>query len=75
MGGGSGYSAVADTDLTGGYSGNATGLLQVASTVTKIGYVGTLRYIRVVTTASASAALLSAEVIRGHLRHGGSQPV
>ncbi len=70
------WNNVADTDLTGGYAGNGTGLLQVVQTVTKIGYVGTQRYIRVVTTASASAAVLSAEVIRAHLRRAGlGQPV
>jgi hypothetical protein len=72
-GGGSGYTDVADSDLIG-LTGNTSGVAQTASTVAEISYVGSKRFIRVITTAG-TAALFSADVIRAHLRHGGSQPV
>lgn len=68
------WTAVADSDLIGA-SGNAAGVLQTVSTVAKVSYVGVQRYVRVTITASASAALFSAEVVRGHLRHAGGVPV
>lgn len=67
------WSAVADTDLIG-LTGNAGGVAQVASTVSKVSYIGAQRWLRVVTTAG-TAALFSAEVVRAHLRRGGTQPV
>lgn len=67
------FSDVADSDLIG-MSGNSSGVAQTASNVNKVSYVGSQRYVRVVTTAG-SAALFSAEVVRAHLRHAGSQPV
>lgn len=67
------YTAVADDDLIG-LTGNASGVAQTASTVAKVSYVGQKRYVRVATTAG-TAALFSASVIRGHLRHAGGQPV
>jgi hypothetical protein len=67
------WTAVADSDLIG-TSGNPAGVVQVASAIAKVSYVGVQRYIRVITTAG-TAALFSAEVVRGHLRHAGVQPV
>lgn len=67
------FTDVADTDLIG-TSGNPAGVAQTASTLVKVSYVGVQRYIRVATTAG-TAALFSAEVVRAHLRHAGSQPV
>ena len=67
------WTAVADTDLIGA-SGNAAGVVQAASAVAKVSYIGAQRYVRVATTAG-TAALFSAEVVRGHLRHAGPQPV
>jgi len=67
------WSAVADSDLIG-VTGNAGGVAQVASTVVKVSYIGVQRWLRVTTTAG-TAALFSAEVVRAHLRRGGSQPV
>ena len=61
------WTAVVDTDLIG-LVGNGAGVAQTASTVVKVAYVGVQRWLRVVTTAG-SAALFSAEVVRGHLRH------
>jgi hypothetical protein len=72
-GGGAGYTDVADADLIG-LTGNPVGVAQTASTVVEVSYVGNKRFIRVNTTAG-TAALFSAEVIRAHLRHAGSQPV
>src|SRR5205085_86154 len=59
-GGGAGYTDVADTDLIGA-TGNPAGVVQTASTIVKVSYIGTKRFIRVVTTAG-TAALFSAEV-------------
>ncbi len=67
------FTDVADSDLIG-TTGNPSGVAQTASTVVKVSYVGTQRYIRVATTAG-TAALFSAEVVRAHLRHAGPQPV
>jgi hypothetical protein len=67
------FTDVADSDLIG-TTGNPAGVAQTASTVVKVSYVGAKRYIRVATTAG-TAALFSAEVVRGHLRHAGPQPV
>lgn len=67
------WTAVADTDLIG-VSGNAAGVAQVASSISKVSYVGSKQYVRVTTTAGA-AALFSAEVIRAHLRRTTGQPV
>lgn len=73
VGGGSGYTDVADTDLIG-TTGNPAGVVQTASTIVKVSYVGTKRFVRVVTTAG-TAALFDAVVVRGKLRHAGPQPV
>jgi hypothetical protein len=70
---GSGYTDVADTDLIG-MTGNTSGVVQTASTVVKVSYVGSKQFVRVITTAG-TAALFDAVVIRAHLRHAGSQPV
>jgi hypothetical protein len=70
---GAGYTDVADADLIG-LTGNPAGVAQTASTVVKVSYVGSRRFLRVITTAG-TAALFSAEVVRAHLRHAGSQPV
>jgi hypothetical protein len=67
------FTAVADADLIG-TTLNSAGVLQVASTIVKVSYIGGLRYIRV-DTVSGTAALFSAEVVRGHLRHAGGVPV
>lgn len=67
------FTDVADSDLIG-TTGNPAGVAQTASAVAKVSYVGTKRFIRVATTAG-TAALFSAEVIRAHLRHAGTQPV
>lgn len=67
------FTDVADTDLIG-LTGNTSGVAQTASTIVKVSYVGTKRYIRVITTAG-TAALLSAVVTRAHLRHAGGQAV
>ncbi|MDR5728420.1 MAG: hypothetical protein RB191_13415 [Terriglobia bacterium] len=67
------FTDVADSDLIG-LTGNAAGVAQVADTVVKVSYIGSQRYVRVVTTAGA-AALFSAEVLLAHLRRGGPQPV
>ena len=67
------FTDVADTDLIG-VTGNSSGVAQTASTVAKVSYVGSQRYVRVVTTAG-TAALFSAEVVRAHLRRAGGQPV
>ncbi len=67
------FTDVADSDLIG-TSGNPAGVAQTASTVKKVSYVGTLRYVRVSTTAG-TAALFDAVVVRAHLRHAGGVPV
>src|SRR5689334_13578280 len=67
------FTDVADTDLIG-LTGNASGVAQTASTIVKVSYVGTKRYLRVITTAG-TAALFSAVVVRGHLRHVSTQAV
>jgi hypothetical protein len=67
------FTDVADTDLIG-LTGNTSGVAQTASTVVKVSYVGTKRYIRVATTAG-TAALFSALVVRDSLRHAGTQAV
>lgn len=71
---GSGYAAVADSDLLG-LTGNTAGVLQTAATITEASYVGSKRFIRVSILTGASAALISTTVVRGHLRHAGGQPV
>lgn len=68
------YTVVSDDDLIG-LSGNSSGVLQTASTVVKVSYVGAKRYVRVNVLAGASAALISAEVVRAHLRATAGQPV
>jgi hypothetical protein len=73
-GGGAGYTAVADTDLIG-LTGNPVGVLQTAASVVKVSYIGTKRFVRLNVLAGASAALVSADVVRGHLRHAGGVPV
>lgn len=67
------YSDVADTDLIG-LTGNTSGVLQTASTVVKVSYIGAKRYIKVNATAG-TAALFSAEVVRTHLRRSAGAPV
>lgn len=67
------FTDVADTDLIG-TSGNPAGVAQTASTLVKVSYIGVKRYVRVATTAG-TAALFSAEVVRGHLSHAGGVPV
>lgn len=67
------WTAVADTDLIG-VTGNAAGVAQTAASIVKVSYVGAQRFVRVNTTAG-TAALFSAEVVRGHLRYAGPQPV
>ena len=69
------WTNVADTDLLG-TSGNGAGVAQTVSAIAKVSYVGVMRYIRVITTAG-TAALFSAEVVRGHLRRStpGGNPV
>lgn len=67
------WTDVADGDLIG-LTGNPAGFATTASTVLKVSYVGNQRFIRVSATAG-TAALLAAEVIRGHLRHAGTQAV
>jgi hypothetical protein len=67
------FTDVADTDLIG-LALNSGGVAQVASAVVKVSYIGSERYVRVATTAG-TAALFSAEVVRGHLRHAGGVPV
>jgi hypothetical protein len=67
------FTDVADSDLIG-VTGNPAGVAQTASAVKKVSYIGSQRYVRVITTAG-TAALFSAEVVRAHLRHAGSQPV
>src|SRR5438874_2352905 len=59
----SGYTDCADSDLIG-LTLNSGGVLQTASTIVKVSYVGTKRFVRVITTAG-TAALFSAEVVRG----------
>jgi hypothetical protein len=61
------FTDVADTDLIGA-TGNPAGVVQTASTIVKVSYVGVQRFIRISTTAG-TAALFSAEVVRGRLRH------
>jgi hypothetical protein len=68
------FTDVADTDLIG-LTGNSSGVLQTASTVVKVSYIGSQRYVRVNTLTGASAALLSVEIVRAHLRHAGGVPV
>jgi hypothetical protein len=58
----SSFTDVADSDLIG-LTGNTSGVAQTASTVVKVSYVGTKRYVRVATTAG-TAALFSAVVVR-----------
>jgi hypothetical protein len=65
------FTDVADADLIG-LTGNTSGVAQTASTIVKVGYVGSKRYIRVATTAG-TAALFSAVVLRGRPRHAGGQ--
>jgi hypothetical protein len=67
------FTDVADADLIG-LTGNTSGVAQTASTVVKVSYVGTKRYLRVITTAG-TAALFSALVVRDSLRHAGTQAV
>jgi hypothetical protein len=67
------FTDVADADLIG-ITGNTSGVAQTASTVVKVSYVGTKRYLRVITTAG-TAALFSALVVRDSLRHAGTQAV
>ena len=67
------WTAVADTDLIG-ITLNSGGVAQTASTIVKVSYIGVQRFLRVTTTAG-TAALFSAEVVRGHLRHAGGVPV
>jgi hypothetical protein len=50
------FTDVADTDLIG-LTGNTSGVAQTASTIVKVSYVGTKRYIRVITTAGHRGAL------------------
>jgi hypothetical protein len=69
----SAFTDVADTDLIG-TTLNSGGVLQVASSIVKVSYIGVQRYVRV-STVSGTAALFSAEVVRGHLRHAGGVPV
>lgn len=69
----SAFTDVADSDLIG-LTGNTSGVAQTASTIVKVSYVGTKRYIRVITTAG-TAALFSAVVTRAHLRHVSTQAV
>lgn len=67
------FTDVADSDLIG-LTGNTSGVAQTASTIVKVSYVGTKRYVRVATTAG-TAALFSANVVRAHLRYTTGQPV
>ena len=67
------FTDVADTDLIG-ITGNSSGVAQTASTIVKVSYIGSKRYIRVATTAG-TAALFAAEVVRAHLRRAGGVPV
>jgi hypothetical protein len=67
------FTDVADTDLIG-LTGNTSGVAQTASTVVQIAYIGAKRFVRVITTAG-TAALFSATVARGHLRHIGGPAV
>jgi len=67
------WTAVADTDLIG-TTLNSAGVLQTASAIAKVSYIGVQRYVRVITTAG-TAALFSAEVVRGKQRHAGGVPV
>lgn len=68
------FTVVADSDLIG-LTGNASGVLQTASSVSKISYVGALRYVRVNVLTGASVALVAAQVVRAHLRQTVGQPV
>lgn len=68
------YTVVADSDLIG-LTGNASGVEQTASTIVKASYVGEQQYVRVNVLTGASAAFVSAEVVRGHLRYAGGEPV
>jgi hypothetical protein len=61
------FTDVMDIDLIG-TTLNTSGVAQTASTVVKVSYIGVCRYVRVITTAG-TAALFSAEVVRGKLRH------
>jgi hypothetical protein len=65
---GSGYTAVADDDLT---ILEADAAIGAANTVKKIGYVGHKRYVRlsIVSTGVTSGANIGATAIRGHARH------
>jgi hypothetical protein len=67
------FTDVADSDLIG-VTGNPAGIALVASTVVKISYIGSQRYLRVILTA-ATAANVSAVVNRGKLRYTSGQPV
>jgi hypothetical protein len=67
------FTDVADADLIG-LTGNTSGVAQTASTIVKVSYVGTKRYVRVITTAG-TAALFSAVVVRDFLRHAGGPAV
>jgi hypothetical protein len=67
------YTDVADSDLIG-LTGNTSGVAQTASTVVKVSYIGSKRFIKVSTTAG-TAALFAATVIRAHLRATTGAPV
>lgn len=67
------FAAVADSDLIG-VTGNSAGVTLAASTTVQVGYVGSKRYVRV-HVMSATTALVSASVVRAHLRQAGPQPV
>lgn len=73
VGGGSGYTDVADSALIG-LTGNPSGVAQTASTLVEVSYIGKKRFVRVITTAG-TAALFSAAVIRNRLRHAGGPAV
>lgn len=56
------FTDVADANLDG-VTGNPAGFALVASTLLKVGYIGSKRYVRVILTA-ATAALVTSNVIR-----------
>lgn len=71
------WTNVADSDLIGA-TGNAAGVALAASSVVKVSYIGTQRYVRVIlasVTGTTPVIRAAADVIRAHLRHAGPQPV
>lgn len=71
------FTDVADTDLIGA-TGNTSGFALAASTMKKVAYVGSKRYVRVrLDSAGGTSPVIrvGVNIVRGKLRHQGGQAV